>query len=452
MSDDGIEFGDVEQQLPERMLRPDRDPRLVCVPVATPGDEDLPIFVDLDAMMDVERHAASDTSVELGGVLLGGRYVDDDGRPFVVVCDTLRAEHYEATKGSFKFTHETWEAISRRRDAYPDDVRMVGWYHTHPDWGVFLSGMDLFICQNFFAHPQDLALVVDPCRDDRGWFQWVAGRDQPRRTGGFRLFASRHRRDELEDLSRQLEGGRTMPADTRYAGTPPVGFAPQPQILRVSDPRIGPGEAVIVVALLMQTLMLGLIAWRLLDDSRGESTPIVAGAPANSNDERLAVISEARQRVIEELLREQPNAETIAQKLSEQESRIVALERDKGGLEAAAASLAKDYHDTIEDRDRKDKQLDGLYQRVRDAEVNVERLTKQLAEAETTNADFRSKERAAWVWYVDPIFLSVVGATAVLAGIIGFVGAGDFYRRRAAAATRAQLDRTWRSEGERDDD
>jgi len=84
--------------------------------------------------------------------------------------------------------------------------------------------------------------------------------------------------------------------------------------------------------------------------------------------------------------------------------------------------------------------------------VNVERLTKQLAEAETTNADFRSKERAAWVWYVDPIFLSVVGATAVLAGIIGFVGAGDFYRRRAAAATRAQLDRTWRSEGERDDD
>src|SRR5262245_24827620 len=98
----------------------------------------------------MEEHALSDTAVELGGVLLGGHYEDEAGRPFVVVTDSLRARHYESTKGSFKFTHDTWSAISREREQFPAELQMVGWYHTHPDWGVFLSGMDMFICDNFF--------------------------------------------------------------------------------------------------------------------------------------------------------------------------------------------------------------------------------------------------------------------------------------------------------------
>ena len=67
-----------------------------------------------DAMVDMENHAQTNTSVELGGVLLGGQYVDSQGEPFVVVSDCLRADHFEATKGSFKFTHETWsDTVSR---------------------------------------------------------------------------------------------------------------------------------------------------------------------------------------------------------------------------------------------------------------------------------------------------------------------------------------------------
>ena len=71
------------------------------------------------------------------------------GGRFVLVTDSLRAQHYESTKGSFKFTHDTWQEITRQRDQFGPDVQMVGWYHTHPGWGVFLSGMDLFICEHF---------------------------------------------------------------------------------------------------------------------------------------------------------------------------------------------------------------------------------------------------------------------------------------------------------------
>ena len=100
------------------------------------------------------------------------------GRSFVVITDSLRAEHYENSKGSFKFTHETWSDITRKRDEFPADLQMVGWYHTHPGWGVFLSGMDTFICGHFFNKPLDVALVVDPCQQERAFFQWTTTGDR----------------------------------------------------------------------------------------------------------------------------------------------------------------------------------------------------------------------------------------------------------------------------------
>ncbi len=117
MSDQEIQFGEVEetQRLPR--LRPDRNKQLTVVACGSPAPHDLPIFVDLDAMRDMENHARSDTRVELGGVLLGGQYEDESGQPYVVIQDTLRARHYESSKGSFKFTHDTWADFTSRRTA-----------------------------------------------------------------------------------------------------------------------------------------------------------------------------------------------------------------------------------------------------------------------------------------------------------------------------------------------
>ena len=125
---------------------------------------------DVDVMRDVEAHALSDLDAELGGVLLGGQYEDDQGQPFVVISDSLRAEHYENSKGSFKFTHETWSDITRKRDEFPADLEMVGWYHTHPSMGVFLSHYDTWLHSNFFPEPWQVALVVEPVSATGGFF------------------------------------------------------------------------------------------------------------------------------------------------------------------------------------------------------------------------------------------------------------------------------------------
>ncbi len=103
-------------------------------------------------------------------------------------------------------THDTWAEFTRQRAELPADLQIVGWYHTHPHWGVFLSAWDLFICEHFFSQPADVALVIDPCQGDRGFFQWANGAlGLTRRTGGFYVFASRQRAVELSCLVAYLE-------------------------------------------------------------------------------------------------------------------------------------------------------------------------------------------------------------------------------------------------------
>lgn len=274
--DSDIEFGDVQEAKPEQELRPDRNAHYAVVAYESPKEGELPIFIDLDVFRDMEEHAASDKTVELGGVLLGGQFHDEDGQPFVIITDSLRAEHFEATKGSFKFTHETWSQINRQRNEYSPDLQMVGWYHTHPDWGVFLSGMDMFICDHFFNRPLDVAYVIDPCRGDRAMFQWTGNaRERVRRTGGFYVMASRYRAAELAfSVAQVAAGAAAMPNDGRQNF--PGMMAP---VINVSQPPPSQHQNLAIIGMLaIQACFVMLIAWRML-------APPVA-APAK--DEQIA--------------------------------------------------------------------------------------------------------------------------------------------------------------------
>jgi proteasome lid subunit RPN8/RPN11 len=204
LSQDEIVFGDVQYREPQRLRRPDRDRRWACLAYEVPAPGDLPVFLDRQTADAIERHALRDTSVELGGILLGKECVDDQtGEPFVWVTRALEAKHYENTQASFTYTHDSWEEITRERDRLHPDLDIVGWYHTHPDFGVFLSSHDLFIQGHFFAQPLQVAYVVDPVRQTRGFFQWRDGRMA--QVGGFYLSAPRADRLALARLVHDLE-------------------------------------------------------------------------------------------------------------------------------------------------------------------------------------------------------------------------------------------------------
>ena len=62
----------------------------------------------------------------------------------------------------------------------------MGWQHTHPGYGVFLSGYDLFIQKNFFNLPFQVAYVIDPIENTRGFFQWK--NEKIKKLGGYYIY------------------------------------------------------------------------------------------------------------------------------------------------------------------------------------------------------------------------------------------------------------------------
>ena len=298
--DSEIEFGDVQSREAVRRLRPDRDGQFSVVAVGQPHASDLPIFIDLDVMRDMEAHAVTNTDVELGGVLLGWQAKDEAGRPFVQIVDSLRAEHYQATRGSFKFTHETWSEITRRRQKLHPELQLVGWYHTHPGWGIFLSEMDRFICDHFFSASEDVALVIDPRQQTRGWFQWQTG-GRLAQLAGWHLYAHRHRAREIEHYSRLYSGAPMPHFDPRYAEQPAAG---QTTVQVIERGNSGQLHLIGWALIGLQTLALLLFALNRPDfnapANQAQDKPPSAAIDAAAEAELIAV--RTRSEVYRELL------------------------------------------------------------------------------------------------------------------------------------------------------
>jgi len=124
------------------------------------------------------KHAEEDKSIEICGVLVGDVYRDAKG-PYLEITDAIRGEHATNKSGQVTFTHETWAHINGIKDSEYPDRRIVGWYHSHPEYGVFLSSQDTFIHANFFGQPWQVAFVIDPVSEEEGFFIWRDGRPDP---------------------------------------------------------------------------------------------------------------------------------------------------------------------------------------------------------------------------------------------------------------------------------
>lgn len=123
----------------------------------------------------IREHGLSRTDVEVCGVLVGNGYRDERG-PFVYVEATIKGDHSDSKIAQVTFTAETWNHIQNEMDRRFEQQRILGWYHTHPGFGIFLSPMDMFIHDNFFNANEQLALVYDPLGGDDGLFVWRGGK------------------------------------------------------------------------------------------------------------------------------------------------------------------------------------------------------------------------------------------------------------------------------------
>ena len=134
-------------------------------------DKNLSVQVEKSLLNDIMDYAKGDLNHERGGVLVG-TLEETDTKYSINITDIIIAKHTINRTASLTFTHETWIDIDQVMVEKYSDKIILGWFHSHPGYGVFLSGMDMFIENNFFNLPFQVAYVVDPVNDTEGFFGW----------------------------------------------------------------------------------------------------------------------------------------------------------------------------------------------------------------------------------------------------------------------------------------
>ncbi len=122
---------------------------------------------------EIKEHGRSSMHEEVCGVLVGS--LCWDGAPYLLIDARIEGKYASHQSGSVTFTSDTWDFIHEELAGKHPDRIIVGWYHTHPGFGIFLSNMDAFIHENFFSFPWQPAYVFDPQGETDGFFFRTGG-------------------------------------------------------------------------------------------------------------------------------------------------------------------------------------------------------------------------------------------------------------------------------------
>jgi len=150
---------------------------------------DLVIVTHMAAYRAIHEHAERSLPNETGGFLLGRVGCDPQQQCWHLEIDeALPVEPSEQDPVHFTFSWKDVDRVRSYRETRSN--ALLGWYHTHPNLGIFLSDTDLERTHRIlFGELFQVALVYDPVRCRAGYFFW----DGPQRIdpseAGWREFA-----------------------------------------------------------------------------------------------------------------------------------------------------------------------------------------------------------------------------------------------------------------------
>lgn len=156
-------------ELPEKIL-----PQNI-LSVGERVEENKNIYILQSTYKEIHKFTQNKTTNESGGMLVG-TILEEFGKTNIIISGFVEAKYCEATPTTLKFTHETWEYVHKEIEKKHNGKKIVGWIHTHPDFGIFLSEYDNFIHQNFFSEDYQVAYVVDPIQKIEGFYFWIGGK------------------------------------------------------------------------------------------------------------------------------------------------------------------------------------------------------------------------------------------------------------------------------------
>lgn len=293
---------------------------------APPVKQSFRVFLAEDAFDRAVARGSTDTTREVGGVLVG-EVLRDAAGPYLRIETTVDALHADEKGAELTFTHATWEHINKEMDSHHQGKRVVGWYHTHPGFGIFLSDRDQFIHRSFFNLPFQVAFVYDPKSREHGMFTWHDNE------------IARTRRYWVGEREQLWDGARQAGEDTRGKGERRSDDAhrDEPHVARPAEAPIfeGPGAFATLIGIGVVLLLVGgfIGNWwgassanRVIEQAQAE----VAKAKSDAIDTVVGGLQSDLVRVLRESLGDAGMRKPIATAIHELDMAIAELEGTQG--------------------------------------------------------------------------------------------------------------------------
>ncbi|KYK31054.1 MAG: hypothetical protein AYK19_17560 [Theionarchaea archaeon DG-70-1] len=132
------------------------------------------IYIYEDTIKGAINHCMQYGNLEAIGLLLGRRY-RYSGREYVLIVDQIEVK----SRSSHTFVEFDREAFSHIGGVLESEIHqkdfLVGWYHSHPNFGCWLSDIDIETQTTYFYEKYHSALVIDPVKRYLRFFKLAEG-------------------------------------------------------------------------------------------------------------------------------------------------------------------------------------------------------------------------------------------------------------------------------------
>lgn len=262
-----------------------------------PGPAQVQVIVGQAALQQIDSHGRSNLTSELGGALLGRAYQFQE-RLYVEIKAALPVVSADHGPVHFTFNADSWRQLSQDREQYYPNLEIVGWFHTHPNLGVFYSADDVVVHSAAFTLPWQVGLVVDPAREEACFFAWEGGELAPL-PGFYELLDSQQTPFARWRVVRTSVWQTTSEAE--LAGRAPAGMA-QPTVYapRAAQSSFNPGISLIVGSLGLLLSFFLLVGWvvPLTQEVRRLESVVLALADEALAESNAAACPDARLRIL----------------------------------------------------------------------------------------------------------------------------------------------------------
>jgi len=124
--------------------------------------EGLELFVSKVAEEKMRNHALrhADEKKEVMGLMLGWIFRNGE-REYAVVRDVVTTD-LDSSSVHVRFDREGFEKLFASLEESGFNYLIVGWYHSHPGHGCFMSSTDVETQRTLFGRRHHSAIVIDP--------------------------------------------------------------------------------------------------------------------------------------------------------------------------------------------------------------------------------------------------------------------------------------------------